>query len=445
MKRFLICVALLLATITLQAGELVFHWNKMAESKIYDMEFMPDNDYFVIVTANEFQVRRTEDGEIVKTYPKNLSYKEHDIDFSNDSTKLILSYGNKIEVRNVKDFSIIKEYTLTADTNGLSYEFDEIAIDTKRPYLYAAITKTVEIPPYGWVSNRRIMIYNYETMEEIGELIPSKTDTYTKKYIAISSDGKYLSVINQGTSYITTFDLTTQKEIQSFKVCDGYDDGSSGIPVSIKFSELNSDKIYFTGEFPQDINENNILFGLLVYSIAENKIIDSTFGVGGNKIYNSKFTFFNNESKAMASNGIYLYIVNYLSNNIDFKIMLNENIPIYDKILYSKVNDYFVSYCEYLLTKVGYKDGSNINEKINVIDTVYPNPTTNQVFIKYNCEQPYIYYKILNINSQVLTEKKEVIQNNLLSIDFSTYSTGYYIIQIECGGTFRNYMVIKEN
>ena len=68
MKRFLILTALLLASITLQAGELVFHWNKMAESKIYDMEFMPDNDYFVVVTANEFQVRRTEDGEIFKTY-----------------------------------------------------------------------------------------------------------------------------------------------------------------------------------------------------------------------------------------------------------------------------------------------------------------------------------------------------------------------------------------
>ena len=61
---FLILIALLLASISLHAGELVFHWNTMAESKIYDMEFMPDNDYFVIVTANEFQVRRTEDGEI---------------------------------------------------------------------------------------------------------------------------------------------------------------------------------------------------------------------------------------------------------------------------------------------------------------------------------------------------------------------------------------------
>ena len=79
MKKLVLLTALLLASVALQAGELVFHWNKMAESKIYDMEFMPNNDYFVIVTANELQVRRTEDGEIFKTYPGTGALSYHDI------------------------------------------------------------------------------------------------------------------------------------------------------------------------------------------------------------------------------------------------------------------------------------------------------------------------------------------------------------------------------
>jgi len=89
--NIMIFIALLLASVAMHAGELVFHWNKMAESKIYDMEFMPDNDYFVLVTANEFQVRRTEDGEIFKTYPKMEDYSQYDIEFTPDSNYLIMS------------------------------------------------------------------------------------------------------------------------------------------------------------------------------------------------------------------------------------------------------------------------------------------------------------------------------------------------------------------
>ncbi|HPI21362.1 MAG TPA: hypothetical protein PKY56_13435, partial [Candidatus Kapabacteria bacterium] len=111
MKKIVLLVALLLASITLQAGELVFHWNKINESKIFDMELMPDNDYFVVVTANEFQVRRTEDGEIFKTYPKMEDYSQYDIEFTPDSNYLIMSYGWVIEKRNVEDLSIVKSYT----------------------------------------------------------------------------------------------------------------------------------------------------------------------------------------------------------------------------------------------------------------------------------------------------------------------------------------------
>ncbi len=86
MKRFLILIALLLASMSLHAGELVFHWNTMADSKIYDMEFMPDNDYFILCTANDIQIRKTEDGEIFKTY----QFGATEIEFTPDSSKILL-------------------------------------------------------------------------------------------------------------------------------------------------------------------------------------------------------------------------------------------------------------------------------------------------------------------------------------------------------------------
>ncbi len=446
MKRFLIFVALLLASMTLQAGEFVFHWNKKCEYKVFDMELMPDNEYFVVVLSNEFQVRRTEDGEIVNTYKKNKSFDFHDIEFTPDSSKLIVAYDSIIEIRRVKDFFILNKCTLPAATEDFIQNIMEIKVDPIRPYIYVLQKKCWSGEPGLGISEYRVIVYNYVTLEKVREITPTGFENKVYEHIAISSDGKYLSFINYGESYLVTIDLSTQKELQRFKICNNYSDGSGsgGVPVCIKFSEINSDKIYFSGTFPQSLQGTYVYYGLFIYSLSENKIIDSTFGVGNHQILNSYFTLFDKEKKCIAANILYVYITNFENKTIENKINLSENIPFSDKILYDKNNNYFIGYSFSLFGKVEYKINSNIIEKPYIVDTIYPNPTTNQVFIKYNCEQPYIYYKILNINSQVLTEKKEVIQNNLLSIDFSTYSTGYYIIQIECGGTFRNYMVIKE-
>ncbi|HPO63442.1 MAG TPA: hypothetical protein PK762_10225, partial [Candidatus Kapabacteria bacterium] len=139
MKRFLIFVVLLLASITLHAGELVFHWNKMAESKIYDMELMPDNDYFVVVMANEFQVRRTEDGEIFKTYPGTGALSYHDIEFTSDSSQLILAYLLFVEFRELNDLSVINRLQIPSDSEGYGQAIMEIKVDPIRNYIYALV------------------------------------------------------------------------------------------------------------------------------------------------------------------------------------------------------------------------------------------------------------------------------------------------------------------
>ncbi len=445
MKRFLIFVALLLASIALQAGELVFHWNKMAESKIYDMEFMPDNDYFVIVTANEFQVRRTEDGEIFKTYPGTGALSYHDIEFTTDSSQLILAYLLFIEFRDLNDLSIINRLQIPSDSEGYGQAIMEIKVDPIRNYIYALVHK-MKYENGEILVKRSILIINSKNFEDIKELTTTEDRNLYLQNLAISKDGNYLAVCNEGSSKLIVWSLETQKKVNEYQICPTkYGTDTWGYPSCLKFSELDSDKIYISGEFPQNNLETDQHSGLFIYSIIENKIIDSTFGVGSERIYKSKFTFFEEENKAMTSSGIYLRIINYKNKTIEFDTLLNENIPITDKILYNKEKDYFIAYSYNLLTKVNYKNDTKIIENINIIDTVYPNPSTNEVVIKTNCEYPSIKYKILNINSQVLNESTINNFNNKFILNLSSYFSGTYLIQIFCGKEINTYKIIKEN
>jgi len=445
MKRFLILTALLLASITLQAGELVFHWNKMAESKIYDMEFMPDNDYFVVVTANEFQVRRTEDGEIFKTYPGTGALSYHDIEFTTDSSQLILAYLLFIEFRDLNDLSIINRLQIPSDSEGYGQAIMEIKVDPIRNYIYALVHK-MKYENGEILVKRSILIINSKNFEDIKELTTTEDRNLYLQNLAISKDGNYLAVCNEGSSKLIVWSLETQKKVNEYQICPTkYGTDTWGYPSCLKFSELDSDKIYISGEFPQNNLETDQHSGLFIYSIIENKIIDSTFGVGSERIYKSKFTFFEEENKAMTSSGIYLRIINYKNKTIEFDTLLNENIPITDKILYNKEKDYFIAYSYNLLTKVNYKNDTKIIENINIIDTVYPNPSTNEVVIKTNCEYPSIKYKILNINSQVLNESTINNFNNKFILNLSSYFSGTYLIQIFCGKEINTYKIIKEN
>jgi len=442
MKRILIFIALLLASIALQAGELVFHWNKMAESKVYDIEFYPDNNYFILCTANDIQIRNTEDGEIFKKY----QFGATEIEFTPDSSKVLLiptgGETGRIQLRNIKDMSLIKEYTLPKDENGLNHYFKQLAVDPKRPYVYAIATKMGEIPYQGMFVENKIIVYNYETMEEIKDITPVGFENKFYDNIAISSDGKYLSFINQGESYLKTIDLSTQKEIQSFKVCESYEGGNSGAPVCIKFSEINSDKIYFSGNFPQSVEGKNNYYGLLVYSISENKIIDSTFGVGAERVSEGYFSLIKNEERLLFTNKFVLYVINLKDL---LKEISSETYYISQQILYSKSKDIILGRGEQHITKLTYKNGSGVKPEQKIYKTLYPNPTTGTVNIEFNCKSAIVKYELYDSNGIII--KSNIIENSssIFQLDLSNYSNSIYFIKLYCGSDVQTFKIIKEN
>jgi len=444
MKRFLVLIALLLATITLQAGELVFHWNKMAESKVYDIEFYPDNNYFILCTANDIQIRNTEDGEIFKTY----QFGATEIEFTPDSSKVLLiptgGETGRIQLRDIKDMSLIKEYTLPKDENGLNHYFKQLAVDPKKPYVYAIATKMGEIPYQGMFIENKIIVYNYETMEEVKDITPVGFENKFYDNIAISSDGKYLSFINQGESYLVTIDLSTQKVLQTFKICNNYSEGGGhgGWTCCIKFSELNSDKIYFTGNFPQSNTDLEEHCGLFIYSISENKIIDSTFGVGSERVSEGYFSLIKNEERMLFTNKFVLYVINL---NDLLKEISSGTYYISQQILYSKSKDVIIGRGEKHLTKLTYKNGSQVKPEPEIYKTLYPNPTTGTVNIEFNCKSANLKYELYDSNGSLI--RSGTIENNtsIFQLDLSNYSNSIYFIKIYCDSDVQTFKIIKEN
>ncbi|HPI20626.1 MAG TPA: T9SS type A sorting domain-containing protein, partial [Candidatus Kapabacteria bacterium] len=438
-----IFIALLLASITLQAGELVFHWNKMCENKIFDMEFMPDNDYFVIVTANEFQVRRTEDGEIVNTYKKNESFSFHEIEFTPDSSKLIVAYDSIIEMRSVKDFSILNTYKLPADAEDYTQYIMEIKVDPIRPYIYVVLNKQKYVNS-SKLFKRQIFIINSENLKEEGKITTSEDENLYLQNLALSNDGKYMAVSNEGGSKLIVWNLETKNKINEYWLCPPYHGVEIwGLPSCIKFSELNSDKIYISGTFPQTEEETDQHSGLFIYSITENKIIDSTFGVGEKRLYEGNhFVLFENDNKLTFSS-YYLTIINLKDMSIDYQKRIKYGEPGAWVKMVNK-NNIFIGYSAYMSMGI-YDPSSIVLEFEKIVKTLYPNPTNGLVNIDLNCNGNNKYYEIYDSNSVLI--KRVIIENcfSILQIDLSNYNNAIYFIKICCDSKFETYKVIKEN
>lgn len=333
---------------------------------------------------------------------------------------------------------------MPAPEPNYSQRFLEIEIDPKRPYIYALQVKWWDGEPGLGISEYRVIVYNYETLEKVADITPAGFENKVYEHIAISSDGKYLSFINQGESYLVTIDLSTQKELQKFRICKNYSDGggSGGVPVSIKFSEINSEKIYFSGNFPQSIEGTNTNNGLFIYSITENKIIDSTFGVGNERVFEGFFTFIENEERLIFSNGFQMFVI----NSTKFLKEVSGGIYYINKqILYSKSKDVIVGRGVKHITKLTYKNGSRVKPEPEIYKILYPNPTSGRLNIELNCISDKLKFELYEQNGLLI--KSGIVENSssIFQLDLSNYSNSIYFIKIYCGSDVQTYKVIKEN
>ena len=455
MKRFLIFIALLLASMSLQAGELKFGWNLANEAGgIQDMKFMPNQDQFILTTTgNEMQIRKTADGELIQKYPGIEGFFE----FTPDSNRIVVASwaqtkGAKIELRKLNDMSLIirDSIELKADTldpvynTKLNLYFLDMKLDPIRPYAYLILQKTNNIA-FPNVDTTRIIVYNYETMKQIADLTPEVTETIYFNLLAVSKDGKYLAAMNQGKTYLKVWDLEKMELKRDFCLYDkNLQFDYSCTPRDLKFSELNTDNIYLCGDFPRLIEDNNLL-GFSIYNILENKIIDSTFSSKPKQVYSfGQFAFFDKEERIIIPNSMFVNIINLKSKEIEATYNISFELP-FSNIKYSKKNNLFLGFYSQYFGMASYNNGSLIKEEILENKIIYPNPTTNIINIELNCFELNRFYEVYTYNGIIITKSEIESNNSIFQIDLSNYPSATYYLKVTCGSDSQTYKVIKEN
>lgn len=299
--KLALLLILMFSANNLYADQLYLEWSFYDHTiRNYDIELMPDEDFFILATDKDVQIRKTETGEEVKTYP----IPAKDIEFTPDSNRIILiqpwdGKNPKIQIRDVEDFSLKGEYVAPEDVDLEGYDFTDyylkyrsLIVDPIRPYIYLIRERGGHVLGGGYLMLNKILIYNYETMEEVKELdfVSSKNKEFIN-FLAVSADGKYLSSIGDGKTQIKTWDLDNHKLLNSYDVCKSSSGNDIwGSPTCLKFSN-NSENIYFSGDFKHWEDDDNHR-GIFIYNIDDNKIIDSTFGIGNLRVRGGYFEFF---------------------------------------------------------------------------------------------------------------------------------------------------------
>ena len=441
-KMFFAVVALVLLQMLIaspiRAAEITIDWRQKLDSgEVSDLKFMPGKNTFIHNTGYETQIRNCEDGVVIAKYPIKATQYE----FTPDSSKLVMLNGfHAIQIRNLSDMSLVNEVERIKDPNGYGVFFDEILVDPVRPLVYARWRKTKgqheTYEEYG-----KILIFDRETLQQVGELTSGKdTNLYFAK-IAISKDGKYLAAMNNKVSKLVVWSLDTRLKIVDKFISDQNSDKFSE-PADIKFSELNTDKIFFTGAFYKENNEGNF-GGLCIFSISENRIIDSTFALPPNRYGDAGICLFENETKVIGTSGGYLKVIDLIKKKVELD---KDNVlkdGVYAKnLIHQKEIKYFIGSGDMHLDKFNYQPNTSVpTENPKVV--IYPNPTTGFVNIPIQCiEQSR--YEIYNTSGRLLSSSDVTgAVNNIHTIDFTKYPLGVYSVKVYCGKTVSQYQVVR--
>jgi hypothetical protein len=424
----LILVVLFILPCISLSQQLFLEWTHMNPVRIHDMEFMPDHNTFLVTTSGELQIRSTETGEILETYP----FGSQELEFTPDSTRLISYFRDTLFIRNLDDFSLIKTYIIPPNEEEWSFNFHGLQVDPIRPYIYVIREANEKFGMEPRFTFRRILMFNYETMQLEADLTPEGFEKRLCEKIAISRDGKYLAGITEGNSKIVIWDLDSRTVYKERQICPYYLEYNDwGNPRCVKFSQLDNDKIYISGIFPKGVNIP-VFSGIYIYSIKSNSIIDSTFN-----IVKGYFDFFDIERRMIYTNGWSMFVINLESMIIE----LTDGIyNISAQIIYSQTEDIFIGRGYQHISKIGYIDNTSIDDDYEG-DTIYPNPTKDKVNINFDCDSLEFTWQLFNFEGTLLKESKELNQKE---IDLTNYPNGVYLLHLQYDGQEITIKIVKE-
>jgi WD40 repeat protein len=441
MKKLLFLVLLILFNFNfLFSGELIFGWNRVSEAGgIQDMKFMPDNNMFIVLAGeadgSQVQIRSSETGDLIQSYPISFgSFSK--IEFTPDSTRFFITNGKfgKLGLFNISNMQLIKFYQTSNDTMPLW--FSNIAVDPHRPYIYAT-TYGETGPNNGYIFRGQVSVYNYETMELVSHLTPFNGTIYN--CLSVSSDGRYLAAVNEGKSYLRVWDLITMKLIREFRLYDPYCQDCLCKPKDMKFSEISTDHLYFSGSCLKTVDSYN---GLLEYSVSLNNIVEDRYNNDGT----IRFFFFDDEIRGFLVNFPTNIIFNFQSQEKEFEYTRHwPDVGTWGKVIYSKGLDFFIGWSgEYFSSGKYIRPSSIKNYSHESLDTFYPNPTNGIVTIELTKSSFFSSYQITNSTGKIVDLPYHFDGINKYFFDFSNLPAGAYFINLVTGKEQLTYKVIKE-
>ncbi len=439
MKKLLIVLTILASIAHSTAGEMKFLWSEaLNEGYVSDIEFMPDNDYCVIARYNVLEIREVLTGQVVLSREENLT----DIEFSADSTKMITRKNTILEIRDIETLEVVQIKEMPTEDGDYHLFYGQMQIDPIRPLLYLRIEYIINQPDKE-ESKSKIVIYNSETLEYVGELTDESHFDLWLINLAVSYDGKYLASISEGKSKLLVWDLETREQIVDHYMAP-HTSNEFGDPGDLKFSEVNLDNIYITGRFRHFASDKDHQ-GLSVYNVFENKIVDERFNVEGNQIATARISFVKNEEYILSTHSYTSEILNLMNGRIEYTIENHYSYAWGGCQRISQKTKKIIGYM-YKSFSAGYYDFDTSIEEENKNKIIYPNPTTSKVTIPVICETSEPSLSVFDSNGKDVTAQIEWDYNGEdITVDLSHISVGIYIVRAACGTTVADYKVVKEN
>ncbi len=440
MKPILLFILLLLSYSAAKAGEMKFLWSvPVDQGYFYDLEFMPDNDYFVLGYKDRIELRETDTGNLIRVD----SVTANEIEISSDSTKLYINCINSFQVRDVNSFDVLQSVILPDSIDGYPAYYSAFCVDPVRQLIYIkrAIKYDEDINGNAliWLS---ICIYNSETFEFITELTTEVQKLLRLSIMDISNDGKYLALITENKSKLMVWDLDTREQIVDHLMAPDFST-EWGEPRDLKFSKINTEYIYITGSFKHNKNDKDHQ-GLSVYSISQKQIIDERFSQQGNQFGPAMLSFLNNENHILATVSAITRILDMHNGVFLYETIQSKNFN-WGYNRYSKKKDIIIGH-GYNSFSAGFYDFDSSVDDPSGDNAIYPNPTTNEVNIPFTCTSPESTISLFDINGNNLTYQIHwQYTGEMYSIDLSGITAGVYLVRINCDGSSTDYRVVKEN
>lgn len=424
----------ILLTLTTQAGEMKFLWSVPTPDKnVFTLRFINNDEEFVAGSNVDLAVHNSETGELLRRIPE-IDASKFEL-MKGGQTALVLSGASLVKV-DLNEMNIIQEETLPTVKDGWEIRYKNIDVDNDRNNIYLNLEYQFnDAGNYSYY--HEIRVYDAESLTEKFELTTENQHNNYFYIFAISPDNRYFASVSEGHSRLFVWETETNKLVVDYPLMPE-SSNEWGNPADLEFSPSDSDLLYVSGAFRHHSNDEDHQ-GFFIFDINKKTIIDNTFNVSGLQ-HSGIINFFNNTNYLLLTRNDFCFIYDLNKKNIIYNEAHHYTYgwpsPIISK-------EEIIIGASYQLSSGKYFFDSSIVEDLE--ETVlYPNPTTNQVFLP--CEY-FIARENIKVFDEGGREVTSLIQINTneegITLILDKLAKGMYILQIVYAGTAISYKIIK--